>query len=146
MKTQKLELEFRNEFKKKADSFKAGKIVIMMTPPIDEDYWIFRIKLHKDQALVGFPKFGTIGIGFAQEEDWNTNLPYQATTKEIADHIWINRKYPQVSYKILTKAVDIMRKASEYYKTHEMPTDIQLSDFDAFKNAIDVVMEKVKIK
>ena len=61
---------------------------VMMTPPIDEDYWTYRVKLNDaGQAIVGFPKFTTIGIGFAQEEDWNTNLPYTCDANEILAHI-----------------------------------------------------------
>ena len=123
-KKQKLELEFRNEFKKTTTSFQAGKIQIMVTPPIDEDYWVFRVKLHKDQAVVAFPKFGTLGIGFAKEENWNTNLPYQCTTKEIADWIWKNRKYSQVTYKLMSEAIEILRKAAKYYKENEMTKEV----------------------
>lgn len=42
---------------------------IMITPPLNEDYWLFRVKLTENQSLGGFPKLGTIGIGFAQEKD-----------------------------------------------------------------------------
>ena len=64
----------------------------MITPAVDEDYWSYRVKLSDTQAVVGFPKFGTVGIGFAQEEeDWNTNLPYTCTTEEIARHIMRNK-------------------------------------------------------
>ena len=65
---------------------------IMVTPPVgDEDYWTYRVRLDDKQAVVGFPKFGTIGIGFALEEDWNTNLPYQSGTEEIFRHIAHNK-------------------------------------------------------
>ena len=49
-----------------------GRGVAMITPPIDEDYWAYRVRLSDTQSIVGFPKFGTVGIGFAVEEDWNT--------------------------------------------------------------------------
>jgi hypothetical protein len=41
--------------------------------------------------VVGFPKFFTIGIGFALEVDWNTNLPYTESAESILAHIWDNR-------------------------------------------------------
>jgi hypothetical protein len=63
---------------------------VIMTPPISGDYWAYRVKLTDTQAVVGFPKFFTIGIGFAEEEDWNTNLPYTSTAEAITDHIWHN--------------------------------------------------------
>lgn len=49
---------------------------MMLTPLIDEGYWKYRVMLSDTQAIVGFPKFFTVGIGFAVEEDWNTNLPH----------------------------------------------------------------------
>lgn len=49
---------------------------LMLTPPVgDEAYWLYRVKLSNKQAIVAFPKFGCIGVGFKAEEDWNTNLP-----------------------------------------------------------------------
>jgi hypothetical protein len=64
--------------------------VVMMTPPITADYWAYRVQLTDTQAVVGFPKFFTIGIGFAEETDWNTNLPYTSMAEDITDHIWHN--------------------------------------------------------
>lgn len=61
------------------------------TPPIDKDYWAYRVKLGEVQAIVGFPKFLTIGIGFAHEEDWNTNLPYTCDAGQIFEHIKHNK-------------------------------------------------------
>jgi hypothetical protein len=63
---------------------------IMLAPMVNEGYWSFRVRLTDTQAIVGFPKFGTIGIGFADEEDWNTNLPYSSDAERIASHIWHN--------------------------------------------------------
>src|SRR5258708_977625 len=70
---------------------------VMMTPPIDEDYWAFRVRLSEKQAIVGFPKFFTVGIGFAREEDWNTNLAYTCTADEIYDHIAHNKGDDSIS-------------------------------------------------
>lgn len=60
---------------------------IRITPPIGPDYWSYRVKLTEDQALLGFPKFGTIGVGFAREEDWNTNLPFWVPADTLWEHI-----------------------------------------------------------
>ena len=138
----KLELEFRNEFKKKQDTFQTGKVVIMMTPPLDDDYWVFRIKLHADQALIAFPKFGTLGIGFAQEDDWNTNLPYSCKTEEIYNHIKKNKKYTQITKATCIEAIEILRKASEYYKKHETPQTIEAGDFGQFLTSYELLKEK----
>lgn len=68
-----------------------GATVVMLTPPIKSDYWAYRVRVADGQAVVGFGKFGTIGIGFAEEEVWNTNLPYTADAEMIRRHIWHNR-------------------------------------------------------
>ena len=68
------------------------KSAALITPPIDEDYWEYRVQVTPEQAVVGFPKYVTIGIGFAVEEgSWNTNLPYNYDAERIAKHIDINR-------------------------------------------------------
>lgn len=115
----KLVLEFRDKFKYGADGFKIGNTTVMMTPALDEDFWVFRIKLYKDQAIVGFPKFTTIGIGFALEDDWNTNLPYQCEIENIYNHIKINKKYKEITKAICIEAINIMRKAAVYYMENE---------------------------
>src|ERR1700757_4781306 len=30
---------------------------VMLTPDIDEDYWLYRVRVSGTQAIVGFPKF-----------------------------------------------------------------------------------------
>lgn len=62
-----------------------------LAPLVDEKYWAYRVRVSRKQAVLGFPKFGTIGIGFAVEEDWNTNLPYTCHTNEIYAHTEHNR-------------------------------------------------------
>lgn len=64
---------------------------ICITPPIGEDFWMARVPLGQGQAVVCFPKFLTIGIGFQKETDWNTNLPYTSSAGEIYDHIKHNK-------------------------------------------------------
>jgi hypothetical protein len=83
--------------------------ILMTTPPIDETYWTYRVKLFNDQAIIGFPKFFTIGIGFAQEEDWNTNLPYSCPAEQILDHIWHNHKYDQITREQALEAIRLIQ-------------------------------------
>ena len=64
---------------------------VSITPPVGEDFWLLRVRVSKNQAIVAFPKFGTIGIGFSKEEDWNTNLPYQCSGHKIWNHIKHNK-------------------------------------------------------
>jgi len=69
-----------------------GTAMAMVTPDIGSDYWQYRVVLSDSQAVLGFPKFGTIGIGFAvEDEDWNLNLPYRCKADKIAAHIDRNR-------------------------------------------------------
>jgi hypothetical protein len=87
---------------------------LMLTPPIDEDYWSFRVKLSDAQAIVGFPKFGTIGVGFAQEEDWNTNFPYTCTAEEIYGHIEHNKADDSISREDCIAAIRIVQEAARH--------------------------------
>jgi hypothetical protein len=64
---------------------------MMLTPKIGGDYWMYRVVLSGGQAVVGFPKFDTVGIGFAAETDWNTNLPHTCDADVIFDHIRHNK-------------------------------------------------------
>ena len=88
---------------------------IIMTPPIDGEYWLFRVKLDNDQAVLGFSKFGTIGIGFAFEEDWNTNLPYTSDTEMIYNHIKHNKKPSLASKKKVIDAIEKIQDAANKF-------------------------------
>lgn len=82
----------------------------MLTPPIDEDYWAYRVRLSDRQAIVGFPKFGTIGIGFAVEEDWNTNFPYTCDAVEIYEHIERNKGDDSITREDCIAAIELIRE------------------------------------
>lgn len=73
--------------------------------------WVARVVLHKDQAIVCFPKFGTIGCGFAQEEDWNTNLPIRCGAEEIYQHIKHNKKYEEITDEMCLEAIRALQVA-----------------------------------
>ena len=93
-----MQVEINAKFVEANTTFKSPEGgTLMITPPLDEDYWLFRVKLYEDQAMLGFPKFNTVGIGFAQEEDWNTNLPYTCDAQQIYDHIKHNKEYEQIT-------------------------------------------------
>jgi hypothetical protein len=83
--------ELTLEVKGQADESPVVGGLVMLTPNLGEDYWAYRVVLSERQAIVGFPKFGTIGIGFAVEEDWNTNLPFTLPAERIFDHIAHNK-------------------------------------------------------
>ena len=108
-----LKLEVNAKFAPTDGPLIAGNAVVMITPPLDEDYWLARVQVSDDQAVVCFPKFGTIGVGFQHEdEDWNTNLPYWCDAAEIYDHIKENgRKAAR------EKCIQAIKMVSEYAKS-----------------------------
>ena len=112
----KLTLEFNNEFKKDNDTFKLGKAVVMVTPSVGEDYWMFRVKLSEKQSIIGFPKFTTIGIGFAKEIDWNTNLPYSCDAEAIYKHIRFNKGQKHIKPADCIRAIKMIQEAAKEYK------------------------------
>lgn len=108
-----LVVEFNEKFKK-ANTEIGGFISI--TPPINEDYWVFRVKLYENQSIVAFPKFFTMGIGFAQEENWNTNLPYSSSAEEIYKHINVNKKYKEITKESCIEAINLIKNACEKFQ------------------------------
>lgn len=89
---------------------RAGGIVI--TPAIEPDYWTYRVRLSETQAIVGFPKFFTVGIGFAEEEDWNTNLPYTCDAEEIYEHIAHNKGDDSISRGDCIDAIRLVQRVA----------------------------------
>lgn len=88
-----------------------GDGAIMTTPDLDEDYWAYRVRLTDTQAVLGFPKFFTIGIGFAVEDnDWNTNLPYTCDTEKIFKHIKKNKGDAAISNADVREAIRLIQE------------------------------------
>lgn len=106
-----LHLEINEHFIQAKDALRLEGINILITPPLNEEYWRYRVKLYEDQAILGFPKFGMIAIGFAQEEDWNTNLPSSYEAQMIYDHIKHNKKYEQISDEDCLEAIRLIQQA-----------------------------------
>ena len=87
---------------------------IMLTPSLGEDYWAYRVMLSDRQAILGFPKFFTVGIGFAvEEEDWNTNLPYTCGADEILQHIRHNKGDESISDDDCLAAIRLIQGAAK---------------------------------
>lgn len=85
--------------------------VVLITPPLDKDYWLLRAKVYKDQYINAFPKFRTIGIGFSiEEEDWNTNLPFKVDAEIIAKHIERNKKYKKITHKKIVETIEALQE------------------------------------
>lgn len=85
---------------------------MLVTPPLDETFWLWRVPVSRDQAIVAFPKFGTVGCGFQHEhDDWNTNLPISCSSEEIYNHIKRNKGDRNIKKADCIKAIEIIRKA-----------------------------------
>lgn len=106
----KLVIETNETFIKANDAFKFGQNVVLITPPLDENYWALRVRVSKDQAIVAFPKFSTVGIGFQRETDWNTNLPYNCDTYAIYKHIRHNKGDTQIRKKTCMDAIKMLQE------------------------------------
>jgi len=85
--------------------------VVMLTPALGEGYWSYRVIVGEHQAVVGFPKFSTIGIGFAVEEDWNTNLPFTCDTEAIWKHIAHNKGDEGIPDEWCIEAIRLVQEA-----------------------------------
>lgn len=108
----KMVLECNPDMVDKTPTFKAPGISLMMTPPIGEEYWMFRVKLSPKQAIIGFPKFGTIGVGFSKETDWNTNLPYTSEAEAIFSHIKHNKGSRKIEDVDCLAAIRLVQEAA----------------------------------
>ena len=83
----------------------------MITPKIDEEYWICRVRVSRKQTIICFPKFRTYGIGFQTEKkDWNTNLPYTIEAEKIYNHIKINKGNCFLSKKTCIEAIKMLQE------------------------------------
>ena len=105
----KLKLEKRNQIDH-TTYIEGQKEVTMFAPIVNEEYWLYRVKLFRDQAVIAFPKFGIIGIGFAKETDWNTNLPSACPAEQICEHIYRNKKYDKITEEQVVEAIKMIQE------------------------------------
>lgn len=64
------------------------------------------------QAILGFPKFTTVGIGFAVEgDDWNVNLPYTVCAECIYAHIKRNKGDDTIPDDLVLEAIRMVQAA-----------------------------------
>jgi hypothetical protein len=135
----KLVVEYKEGFQPSKDCIDTGKVIIMFTPAINKDYWIMRIKLYKNQALVAFPKFGLIGVGFAIESDWNTNLPYQTSPQRLYEHIKVNKKYDQLTRERCIEGLKLLQAACKQYEKEKKEKEIVLSMKEVNHTLVDAL-------
>lgn len=103
-----MKIEYNSKVVKNSGNLGNG---VMITPPINSDFWMMRVPLSDRQSIVCFPKFSTIGIGFQNEEDWNTNLPYTRSAQEIFDHIAHNKGDNSISDTECVEAIKLLQVA-----------------------------------
>lgn len=78
---------------------------------ITADYWSHRVRLSDAQAIVGFPKFDTTGIGFAHQTQHPANLPHTCRAQDIYDHIEHNKADPAISRDDCLTAIRMIQAA-----------------------------------
>jgi len=83
-----------------------------LSPIVGDDYWSYRVVVGERQAILGFPKFTTIGIGFAFEEDENVNLPYTFDTDRIWNHIRCNKGDESILDEWCIEAIRLIQEAA----------------------------------
>ena len=135
----KLVVEYKKGFEPSKDCIRLSGGIIMFTPAINEDYYIMKVNLYKDQALVAFPKFGLIGIGFAQESDWNSNLPYQVPAERLYKHIRSNKKYRAITKQMCLEGLKLLQEACKNYEevqAQKQPIKVNVNDMQEMFSAI----------
>lgn len=84
---------------------------VLITPDLDEDYWAYRVIVGEHQAIVGFPKFSTIGFA-VEDKSWNTNLPYSSSTDTIWQHIRCNKGDDNIPDELCIEAIKLVQAAA----------------------------------
>jgi hypothetical protein len=115
-----MEVQINERFVKAKDGLRLGNTTLLITPPLDGDYWMMRVPLSDTQAIVCFPKFGTIGVGFQREEDWNTNLPYTCSAEEIFEHIAHNKGDESILDAACVEAIKALQAAVKEYRNESL--------------------------
>jgi hypothetical protein len=126
-------------------------------PGVGEDYWSHRVRLSETQAVIGFPKFSTVGIGFAVEEDsWNTNLPYSCPTGKIFDHIIDNKGDEEISNTDVREAILMIQLAvideratarreffnGVHHSVSHTATSVEYATYDALMTELERAMRE----
>lgn len=105
-----LQIEVNEGFVKANDVLRGPNgAVALITPPLTDEYWLLKVRVSENQAVVGFPKFTTIGVGFQFEEDWNTNLPWSVEAERICDHIFHNAGDPAITRETVIAAIRLIQ-------------------------------------
>jgi len=101
-----LTLEVRKDFYDATHTPGSGALVMCSEV---FDHWVARVRLTDTQALLAFPKFLTIGIGFEKETDWNTNLPAGLDAERIYEHIKHNAGDKAITREVCLEAIQMLQ-------------------------------------
>lgn len=116
-----MNIEINAKFAPTDTPIKYGNSTVLITPPLDEDYYLARVPLGSN-AIQCFPKFTTIGIGFAKEKDWNTNLPYRCDAEEIWEHIKHNKGDKRITKAQGIAAIKVLQEYARSLMESESPS------------------------
>lgn len=109
-----LKVEINQTFVEANTKLNIKGMTAVITPPLDGDYWIMRVPVSDNQAIVTFPKFMLFGIGFqVEDEDWNTNLPSSCDAEEIYEHIKKNKGDDSISREDCIEAIKMIQRQLE---------------------------------
>jgi hypothetical protein len=89
-------------------------------PPLDFTHpwadgvpWYYRVAVSDRQAVVGFPKFSTVGIGFEDEPgSLDLNLGYDRGTETIFRHVYSNKGDAAIADDACRQAISMVRDAA----------------------------------
>ena len=62
-----------------------SRALLMITAPLQDDCWLFRVRLAKDIVLAAVPVFGGININLQSKKAGNSYMPYEAKGADILD-------------------------------------------------------------
>lgn len=107
-----MNLQINHKFiKAETEILAGGDVMVSLTPPRNEDYWILRVPVSDSQAIVAFPKFCVIGVGFQIEEEWfqGCDLPTGCDAQTIYDHIKKNKGDDAIPDDTCIKAIQLIK-------------------------------------
>ena len=150
----KLKLELNNNILDQTRAIIYNSDLFLSSPLVNEDYWLYRVKLVKDQAIVGFPKFGLLGVGFAIEEEyWNTNLPINCIEVEGVEKIWnhikCNKKYPSITKKMGIEAIELIYKGYKRFGNISTIVDkikngsIKIPEAQSYHHLLNILKDEI---
>jgi hypothetical protein len=86
-----------------------SRALLMITAPLQDDCWLFRVRLAEDIVLAAVPVFGGVNINLQSKESVECYMPYEAEGADILDTFRARTKNAQLDGKCL-KAIDMLQE------------------------------------